>query len=281
MPVMDEFKKEREMMKDQPFSKRAEYFWDYYKWWVIAGIAIILAIVFTVRGILLRKNDVLYITLVNTVVAEENDFEEAFSAPFLSERGYNTKKDIVHMDADYVITLDDATVSAEELMSSAAAASSSNIYGGGQQSSVMSAQDKLSVYIAGGSVDIMYGSDAMINNYAYHQIFSPVSDYMTDEEMAEYSDYLYYIDYAVIDRYKKAHDEMNFDFNEKSLPSDDKDSMENPVAIGFCLENCEAFTKNYICAEGDAKHLVMSVVINSKNRDLAKDFVTELLNSNQ
>lgn len=37
MPVMDEFREEREAMKQKSFKERFLYFCEYYKWHVIGG----------------------------------------------------------------------------------------------------------------------------------------------------------------------------------------------------------------------------------------------------
>ena len=44
MAVMDEFKSERESVKNEPFKKKAAYFWTYYKWFVIIPLIIIIGI---------------------------------------------------------------------------------------------------------------------------------------------------------------------------------------------------------------------------------------------
>ena len=35
MPVMDEFREEREAIKNAGWDYKLKYFWDYYKWFVI------------------------------------------------------------------------------------------------------------------------------------------------------------------------------------------------------------------------------------------------------
>ena len=49
MPVMDEFREEREAIKNSSMKKKWGYFLDYYKWYVIGGAAIILFLVFLIR----------------------------------------------------------------------------------------------------------------------------------------------------------------------------------------------------------------------------------------
>ena len=41
MPLMDEFKEERESIKNKSKKEKLSYFWYYYKWWVILPIIIL------------------------------------------------------------------------------------------------------------------------------------------------------------------------------------------------------------------------------------------------
>lgn len=40
MAVMDEFKVERETIKNAKFIDKFSYFWTYYKWWVIIPVIV-------------------------------------------------------------------------------------------------------------------------------------------------------------------------------------------------------------------------------------------------
>ena len=279
MPVMDEFKKEREDMKNQPLSKRMAYFWEYYKWWVIAGVAIVIAIILTVRSIATRKNEVLYVALINSVATVENNVNEDIIYPFLEAHDIGTKKNTINFSTDFVMSLDKGKDSAEGMLSSASSAASPSAIYGGNTNQLLTSQQKLSVYIASGQTDMLFASDAWTNEYAYNGIYAPVDTYFTEEEIAKYSDFLYYIDDAVLERYDAARSNMEFEYEEEYPDCDDISSMEKPVAIGFKLENCEIFTNNYVCGEGDAKHTVLGVVINSPKADLSKDLITYILDN--
>ena len=41
MALMDEFKEERESIKNKSFKEKLDYFWCYYKWWIITPIIIV------------------------------------------------------------------------------------------------------------------------------------------------------------------------------------------------------------------------------------------------
>ena len=44
MSLMDEFKAERESIKQASLKKKLEYFWDYYKWHTIGAFFVLIAI---------------------------------------------------------------------------------------------------------------------------------------------------------------------------------------------------------------------------------------------
>ena len=52
MPVMDEFKEERESLKNGTPKQKLTYFWDYYKWHVIVAIVAIIVVVTFIQQIL-------------------------------------------------------------------------------------------------------------------------------------------------------------------------------------------------------------------------------------
>lgn len=102
MPVMDEFKEERETIKNAPFSKKLEYFKDYY----LMRTIIIVVVAAIVGGFLYsyfsRKETALYATLVN--FSEVQD-PEGLTAPFAKE-AINTRKEEIFIDSSSYISSD-------------------------------------------------------------------------------------------------------------------------------------------------------------------------------
>lgn len=48
MPVMDEFREEREAIKQKSRKEQWDYFWGYYKWYVIGGAALLAVIIYII-----------------------------------------------------------------------------------------------------------------------------------------------------------------------------------------------------------------------------------------
>ena len=66
MAVMDEFREEREALKNADLKTKWQYFLDYYKWWVI-GIAAALAFVISmIYSALTAKDNALSGYFLNT-----------------------------------------------------------------------------------------------------------------------------------------------------------------------------------------------------------------------
>lgn len=257
MAVMDEFKDERDSIKNAPFSKKLSYFWYYNKWKVIIGVVVAIVIFFTIRGYIYKKDDVLYIAMINITPTLDNIDNKVYSEicdPFLEENGYDLKHKEIRWAADYLMNVNNGQT--------------------------LSDSDKLSIFVATGSIDFFYGSGKWIDTYAYRDVLAPVTWYMSEEEIAEYSDYLYYIDGAVLERYEKAQDEQNYEYSEE-LPDPLKpEEMVNPIPIGIILDSCKPLQENYDCLDEEPGVMVASAVMNSKNQEVTKEYFKFLLRDN-
>jgi ABC-type glycerol-3-phosphate transport system substrate-binding protein len=102
MPVMDEFKEERETIKNAPFSKKLEYFKDYYLMKTIIAVvtaAILGGFLFSYFS---KKQIALYVTLVNFSEMQE---PESLIAPFAQEE-INSGKEEIFIDSSSYISSD-------------------------------------------------------------------------------------------------------------------------------------------------------------------------------
>ncbi len=265
MPLMDEFKEERESIKNQPLKKKIDYFWTYYKWWVIGGVAAVIILVSLIVTIAKNKKDLVYVAMVDIIENPKGNVEQTITDPFLTEKGYNTRKYTLNFNTDFLFT---ASASGEK--NSAGSPSYANTKG-------FTGRESLAIYIAAGDVDAICGSDNWFNNYAYNDFFIPLEQYMTPEEMEKYSDSIYYIDKAVLDRYKKARDDQDYEYEEEYPDPDKPEKMEEPLAIGINLENNELFNSNFLCANGDAKHIVFGIVRNTDSTEVTADLLSFFL----
>ncbi len=265
MPLMDEFKDERESIKNQPFKKKLEYFWTYYKWWVISGVALIVILTSIIVNIVKNKAELVYVAMVDIVENPTGNVDDMITIPFLTENGINTKKNTIKFNTEFMFSQADLNAA----KSSEGSPSYANTQG-------FSERETLAIYIAAGDVDSICGIDFWFDNYAYNDFFMPLADYMTPEEMERYSDNIYYIDGAVRDRYKQARANEDYEYEEEFPDPDKPEDMENPIAIGIKVESLDLYNKNFLTANGDAKHVVMGIVRNSNNIELTANLIKYL-----
>ncbi len=263
MPLMDEFKKEREDMKNQPFKKRLEYFWEYYKWWVIGGLAVLIGVIVTISNTITRKNDVLYVAMVNIVANPLADPQSAISDPFLSERGYNTKKDIINFNTDFLFY----ETPSEDTGSSPAY---SNTLG-------YSSRENLVVYVSAGDVDSMCGTNDWIDFYAYNGFFSSVNDYLPAEIIEQYSDKIYYMDMAFKEELEeKEAEDITWEYTGKYPDGTKPEEMTDPVPIGVILDDSDLFNNNFLGTD-ETKKIVMGMIVNSPEKEMTAELIECML----
>ena len=95
MPLMDEFKEERESIKNASWPKKWQYFKDYYLKWVIVGIAALIFLIAMLVSMLTNKEEML-VELVN--FNEDFSAEDELEIPFEEQYLENTKKQTITLD---------------------------------------------------------------------------------------------------------------------------------------------------------------------------------------
>lgn len=104
MPVMDEFKEQREALKHAPFSEKMQYFQDYY-----LGPTLLILLAAVIGGaflfsVLSQKKAALYVALVNFNSVQEST--EELAAPFAKEH-INTRREEIILDSSSFISSDE------------------------------------------------------------------------------------------------------------------------------------------------------------------------------
>lgn len=326
MPVMDEFQQERDNMKNQPFKKRAEYFWEYNKWRIIGSLIAIIVLAFVIHSAVTKKKEVLYIALVNCSEALNSSIEQDVIIPFLEQHDLDPKKNTVVFDSDFVVGFNrtvsvssegDAshssearangsqTTTASQEAKDSQAASDSQAATDSQEATASQAavsqaeaqessgmqyksnftasnpsrsRQNLSVFITAGQIDLLCCSETSFDDYAYKRIIAPLSELFTEAELLEYKEYLYYIDWAVLERYQAAEKDMDYNYNEPFPASNAYEHMEKPTAVGFIIDNADCISNNYgFLTEEKDDHIVTGIVVNSSNKNMAKDMLIYLM----
>lgn len=242
MPVMDEFKEEREALKHGTLKQKLTYFADYYKWHAIITVVTLCIVISFVVQALTRKETALCVCMVNTYALETEDYITDFA-------------EFAGIDLDsYDLNFDtNISIQAEAL----------------DESSMASSQ-KMLVYIAAAELDVMITDSETIKMYINNDFFYDLREFLTSEQIERYEPYFYYIDMKEIQKLQAAID----DFDESFVPyyPDPRkpEEMEQPVPVGLYLKEGEGFKENFLFMTDDA---IVAVLQNTKRPETASQFV--------
>lgn len=249
MSVMDEFKEEREAIKNATFKKRAEYFWDYYKIHTIVIVFVAILLGAFANSYLTAKDTVLYVAMINSYA--ETEAIEEIEANYLELLDVNTKKyDVILSNSIYL--------NYEE-----------------QDTNHVYSVQTLVTLVSAGEVDILASEEATYVELAYQEMFMDIEELLTEEELAMYEDQLFYVDKAVIDVINQLDDAYA---DESEYPEyvygSNPEEMEEPVAVGIYAEAGTTMTDTFYYYDDVA---VIGVVANSGRVDNAMGFLELML----
>lgn len=243
MPVMDEFKEERAALKNGTPKEKFSYFMDYYKWYVIGGMAALVCIIVFVYQIATRKDTAFYAMMLNVSAYDYMDDSEN-TAAFAEYAGIDTKE----YDILYDTTVQIGTAAEDDYNSS----------------------QKLMVYIAAAELDVMVSDADSLVRYAYMDDFYDLRSFLSKEQLAAYADSLYYIDGTVVSEIKAASENNDFDYEPAYGDPRHPEDMEDPIPVGLFLpEDCSLIQDYYFRGEDPC----VSVLINTKHKETTLKFL--------
>lgn len=248
MPVMDEFKEEREAMKHGTPKQKLAYFWDYYKWPVIIGIIVAAGLISMIYQMATRKETAFYALMLN---ATEFNYLEDSSGNTTAFAEY------AEIDEDKYQILYDTSIQI-----------------GTESGDDYDSSQKLLVYIAAAELDVMVSDVDSLKKYAYQGQLYDLRDFLTEEQLEKYADSFYYVDGAVMEEIEAASDAYDFDYEPDYGDPRRPEEMENPIPMGIFLnEDCSLLDDYYFRGEDVA----VSVVINTQRPGLASEFIDFLM----
>jgi hypothetical protein len=243
MAVMDEFKKEREAMKQGTLKQRIAYYWLYYKWYVIVTVAIIAFIISFVHNILTRKEDAFAAAFIN---AWEQEDAENYLNGFVEVAGIDTSKFQINMDSYLYLTE------------------------GSLDQTTMVTTQKVMVYIASNSLDVLAADESTFRSYAYGEVLVDLRTLLSPQQLERYKPYFYYIDSAVQAR-KATMEESDGSSEGLVYPDPTKpELMEDPIPVAVFINNSPSLEKAYSFSE---ENVPMGIIVNSKRQQTALTFL--------
>ena len=246
MPLMDEFKDERAAMKDAPFKEKAQYFWTYYKWYVIVSVLAVLFVVSIVHTVLTKKDNGFYAVMLN-----------AYAGASSEEYTKDVAK-LLELDTSKEQALFDSGIYIDFVMS--------------DQRSMTSAQ-KFMVYLSAHELDVVVGETSTIQHYAYSESFADLRKFLTPEQLEKYQDRFIYYDQKYVDEKAAAIERgENYEYDFPKKPTDPS-TMENPVPFGIEVSDCKDITNNFAYADPT---IYICPIINTEHKDRVLTYIDSL-----
>lgn len=239
---MDEFKKEREAIKQKGLKEKLAYFFDYYKWHTLAAIILIAAVVSLIIHMVNRKDCALYVCLLNSMAIDRTD---DYLQSFEEYAGVDRSQSEVIFDTSMAIEI------------------------GGRDQTTASSFQKLAIYIASGELDLIVLSPELVHYYVDQRIFYDLRQILTPAQITLYESYFFYVDQTIVDAQIEAQQKgetYEADFSDPRQP----ETMENPVPVGIFLDDCPKLKENVLFGD---EEIVLSVLINSSELETGLKFI--------
>lgn len=248
MPLMDEFKEEREALKHGTLKQKLGYFWDYYKWHTVAVIVAITALTLTIREIVTRKDTAFYACLLNLARYDYTMDDAESVGAFAAYAGIDTEKYRVFFDTSMQIGMGTGTDSAS--------------------------LQKLNTYIMAAEIDVMASDLDSLLNYAYQGDFYDLRTLLSEEQLTAHQDSFYYVDGAVQAELKAARETNDLAYSPVYPDPLQPDRMQDPIPAGIVLADDNPLAGDYYFYE---KKGAVSVMINTTRPELSLKFLDFVL----
>jgi hypothetical protein len=252
MGVMDDIKAEWEKMQEKPLRERVEYFMSYYKWYVVAFVAVLAIVATTLVGSLLKKEAVLSIVMLNSTNASSDSAFDDFSQRFLDIIGVDGKEFEVSITTNLTYRPEDN----ESLETN------------------YTTVQTLAAQTAGALTDFIAGDLQTLQNLAYSGFFTDLSKVLSQEQMEKLSPYLCYVDMAVIEAIEKAAQAGNYELDLKIPDCKKPEEMEKPTAVLLDVSKTGWFEEIYTYT---AKSTAIGVAVNAPHTQAILQLIDCLL----
>lgn len=250
MPVMDEFKEERAVLKHGTLQQKLSYFMEYYKWHVVVGVVVLSLLVYTVYHMLTSKDIAFYAAYINSLPLGSS--EEHIQA-FAEYAGIDMDTNDLRIDDTLHLNLESP-----------------------DQASIATSQ-KLMAYLAAGTIDVFLSDETIIQQYAYNEGFYDLREILSQEQIDRYEPYFFYMDQTVADALHDARNDPDYDYTQAPEIPDPKnpEAMEHPIPVGISLDKADSLSEFYYFS-GDSPAII-AVVISSSHPDMAAKYIDYLL----
>ena len=252
MAVMDDIKMEWKKMREKSLRERIGYFMSYYKWYVVAFIAMIAIIATIIVGNLLKKEPILSGIMLNSTNASSDSAFDDFSSRFLNETGADSEK----FEVSIVSNLTYRPENKENAESNYAAIQA------------------LTAQTSGALLDFVIGNSSVVQNLSYSGYFTDLAELLTQEQMQQLAPYICYIDLAVIEKIEEAVEAGNYEADIDIPDCRKPEEMEKPMAVFLDVSGSDWLTEIYPYA---VEPVVLAVAVNAPRKEAVLKLIDCLL----
>lgn len=258
--VRDEIREQHMKAKDMSLKERFAYFWYYYKVHTLVAICAVFAVIALIHDVTTSKDYIFNGLMLNSYQLPSDELSAAFA-------------EYADLDLDtYDCFIDTSTTLSLRSM--------------GQYDAVT--VQKIIATVQTGELDAVVYDSEIFNNYSNHEMFLDLRTVFTQEELSQYEDYLYYIDYAQVLKLQEAEDNYELDAPSAQQPSEEEldkalseetelhrhpENMEDPIPVGVFLED-SAFAKK--TGAYPQKVPVFGIIYTSGRTDICKKYLAFL-----
>lgn len=172
MAVWDDIKKQHKKVRKRGFKAMLSYFWDYYKIHTIVILFVGIFAFYLIKDMASNLPYGFYAIMINSTLHPDSD---VIGEDFAQYAGIDTQSYDVLVDTNL-------TLSTGEY----------NTYD-------VSTQERIMAITAAGDLDVMVTDQSVFEQYARNDYMTDLSTLMSQEELAKYEGYIYYVDKAIID----------------------------------------------------------------------------------
>lgn len=252
MPLMDEFKKERESVQHGSLSQKIAYFWDYHKWHILLVFIIAVFIANLIYNSVTRLDTILNGILLNFSMEDSAATSDDLVNGFFAEQKIDAKAYDAYLDTSlYYIAAAPSEINASNYQTMQAILTRS----------------------ATGDLDFITAEPTVLIDLAYKDIFWNLEDILSEEQLALYEPYFCYIDMAVVEELDEANAR-----NEKVAYTEYPDyakpeAMMEPVPVLIDLSRSEMLSAAY----NNAYDTLAIGIVNNTNLENTLLFIDYLL----
>lgn len=246
MTIFEHIKKEHAKIKERPKEERWQYFLDYYKW---HAVALLLAIAILIQGVvsIVNRKDVVFSgILLNCMIGIDDD---DFLQGFYDYAGINSKKQQAAFYTDIILT--DKNTKND-----------------------INAFQRIMAGIATKDTDFVVGQPENFRLCAYStsRMLMDLREFFDAETLEKFSDRLYYIDGAVLQKLSVPVGELqdtNIIYPNPTKP----EAMEDPIPVGIDVSDRTDFQEAYYFPNTT---LYLGVIASTPRQELTQQFLAYL-----